>query len=95
MRELHFVMHTPSAKIAYVMETIILIAIVLSWLAIAESSISSLPRKLKLYRPTMDVKIGLNAMKNFGRFVVVFAVLYWIQIQFGDAEAWFDGFQRN
>ena len=38
---------------------------------------------------------GMNAMKNFGRFILIFAVLYWIQIQFGDAEAWFDAFQRN
>ena len=26
---------------------------------------------------------------------IIFAVLYWIQIQFGDAEAWFDAFLRN
>lgn len=77
------------------METIVLFGIVLTWLAFSESSLfKSLP-KLKQYRPTDDIRIALNAMKNFGRFAVIFAVLYWIQVQFGDAEAWLDAFQRN
>lgn len=77
------------------METIILITIVLSWLFIYEWSLFDSLLDLKEYRPTPDIRVGLNAMKNFGRFAVIFAVLYWIQVQFGDVEAWFDAFQRN
>lgn len=77
------------------METIILIVVVLSWLFVYESNLFKPLTNWQRYRPTPDVRVGMNAMKNFGRFVVIFAVLYWIQVQFGDAEAWFDAFQRN
>ena len=77
------------------METIFLIVIVLSWLFFYESRLFKSLINLKQYRPSPDVRVGLNAMKNFGRFAVIFAVLYWIQVQFGDAEAWFDAFRRS
>lgn len=77
------------------METIILIVIVLIWVFAFEWKPSESLIHLKQYRPTSDVRVGLNAMKNFGRFAVIFAILYWTQVQFGDAEAWFDAFQRN
>ena len=50
---------------------------------------------LRLSKPVPDVRIGLNAMKNFVLFAIIFAALYWVQVQFGDAEAWFEAFQRN
>ena len=77
------------------METIILIVVILSWLFVYEWSLFDSLIDLKEYRPTADVRVGLNAMKNFGRFAVIFAILYWIQVQFGDAEAWFDAFRRS
>ena len=77
------------------METMFFIAIELTSLFIFRTSLFTSLLKLKEYRPTPDIRIGLNAMKNFGRFAVKFAVLYWIQVQYGDAEAWIDAFQRN
>jgi len=77
------------------METIILFAIVSLWILAYEFSPTQSWIRWKEYRPTADVRVGMNAMKNFGRFILIFAVLYWIQIQFGDAEAWFDAFQRS
>ena len=77
------------------MEISILFGIFVAWLIFVEVSSFTGLLELKEYRPTPDIRIGLNAMKNFGRFAVIFAVLYWIQVQYGDAEAWLDAFQRN
>lgn len=83
------------ARIALVMLTIILIVVVITWLVVLEDRLLGAVVDFKKYNPTPDVRVGFNAMKNFGRFALIFAVLYWIQVQYGDAEAWFDAFQRN
>lgn len=77
------------------METYLLLGVMLTWLLLMEISLEINLLGWTRYRPTPEIRIGLNAMKNFGRFAVIFAVLYWIQVQFGDAEAWLDAFQRN
>ena len=77
------------------MESYLPFGIVLTWLLLMEISLEINLLGWKRYRPTPEIRIGLNALKNFGRFAVIFAVLYWIQVQFGDAEAWLDAFQRN
>jgi hypothetical protein len=51
--------------------------------------------ELRLSKPVPEVRIGVNAMKNFVLFVLIFAALYWVQVQFGDAEAWLEALQRN
>lgn len=83
------------SKIAQIMESITLLIVVTVWFFVAESQVIQTVLRLKHYRPTPDIRVGLNAMKNFGRFAIIFAVLYWVQVQYGDAEAWFDAFQRN
>lgn len=78
-----------------IMSLILLVVLILIWLALMEISLFNRYLSLRTYRPSPDVQIALNAMKNFGRFALTFGVLYWIQVQFGDAEPWFDAFQRN
>lgn len=77
------------------MEAIALLVIVVAWISLAEKLWFAPVLNLNQYRPTPDIRVGLNAMKNFARFAILFAVLYWLQVQYGDAEAWLDAFQRN
>ena len=50
--------------------------------------------ELRRHQPVPDIRIGLNAMKNFALFAGILALLYWVQVQFGDAEVWIKAFQR-
>lgn len=77
------------------MELFILFILVTVFGLLSNLSMFERLNEVRRYKPAPDVRVGLNAMKNLVLFALIFAALYWLQVQFGDAEVWTRAFQRN
>ena len=76
------------------MLTVIFLIAAIAWFIFGDAVFATVFRLRKTYRPSPAMIVAISAARNLASFVIVFALLYAMKIDFDNAGNWFERFQR-